>query len=88
MNFYDVRGLLVRRARRLRRGLGAEVWQGDRWVDYPDLNALLRQGHRLTDADALALLRVTRERIGSLGPLSDDEARAALRAPRQHTEQT
>jgi hypothetical protein len=49
---------------------------------------VLRQGHRLTDADAIALLRAARERIDSLAPLSDEEARAALRAPRQQTEQT
>jgi hypothetical protein len=84
VNFYEVDGALVRRAKRLRRGVGAEVWQGDGWAAYPDLNALMRQGHRLTDADALALLRVTRARVDTLTPLSDDEARAALRAPRKH----
>jgi hypothetical protein len=84
VNFYDVDGSLVRRARRLRRGVGAEVWQGDGWVAYPDLNAILRQGHRLTDDDAIALLRVTRARVDRLTPFSDEEARAALRAPRKH----
>jgi hypothetical protein len=44
----------------------------------------MRQGHRLTDADALALLRVTRARVDSLTPFSDEEAHAALRAPRKH----
>jgi hypothetical protein len=84
LNFYEVGGLLVRRAKRLRRGVGAEVWLGDGWVTYADLNELLRQGHRLTDADAVALLRVTRERTNGLTPLSDEEALAALRTPRKH----
>jgi hypothetical protein len=84
VNFYDVDGSLVRRAKHLRRGVGAEVWQGDGWVAYPDLNAIMRQGHRLTDEDAIALLKVTRTRVNTLAPLSDEEARAALRAPRKH----
>jgi hypothetical protein len=83
MNFYDVGGVLVRRAKRVRRGVCAEMWQGDAWTAYPDLNAVLRQGHRLSDADALALLRMTRERVDGLTPLSDDEARVALRAARK-----
>jgi hypothetical protein len=82
--YYEVDGFLVRRAKRLRRGVGAEVWQGDGWAAYPDLNAILRQGHRLTDADAIALLRVTRARVDSLPPLSDEEAHTVLRAPRKH----
>jgi hypothetical protein len=83
VNFYEVGGLLVRRARHLRRGVGAEVWQGDGWAEYADLDAVLRQGHRLTDEAALALLKVTRGRIESLTQLSDSEAHLALRAPRK-----
>jgi hypothetical protein len=83
VHFYDVGGLLVRRAKRVSRGVYTEVWQGDGWVAYPDLNAVLRHGHRLTDADALALLLLKREQLPALTHLSDQEARAALRAPRK-----
>jgi hypothetical protein len=85
MNFYDVGGHLVRRARRTRRGVCAEVWQGNEWVAYEDLNAVMRQGRRLTDPEALALLRQTPEQTPTLMPLSDQEARVALRAPRRQT---
>jgi len=83
MNFYDLGGVLVRRAKRARRTEAAEAWQDDSWHLFEDLNALLRHGHRLTETDAVLLLHRTRRRDSSLPQWSDDEARLALRAPRR-----
>ena len=80
MNFYDVGGLLVRRWTPVRKGTSLEVWNGDSWVPYSDVDAVLRHGHRLTDARALALLEETRDRK-ALARLPEKEARTALRAP-------
>jgi len=57
-----------------------EVWSGDGWAPYPDVDTLLRHGHRLTEEQALALLNDTRDRGGALSRLSEEEARTALRA--------
>jgi hypothetical protein len=81
VNFYDVRGVLVRRWEPVRHGICLERWDGKSWLPYPDLNEVLRHGYRLTDARALALLHETRNRIETLMGLSDKEARIALQAP-------
>ena len=81
MNFYDVGGLLVRRRTPVRRGISLEVWTGDRWAPYLDVDAVLRHGYPLTDARALALLHETRDRK-TLSQLPDQEARTLLRALR------
>ena len=83
MNFYDVRGVLVRRRMPVRRGVSLERWNGEDWLPYSDANAVLRYGVRLTDAQAMALLSETRNRVGTLPQLSDTEARRALHAPRE-----
>ena len=81
MNFYGVGGLLVRRRTPVRRGVALEMWNGDRWVPYADVDAVLRHGCRLTEPQALALLHQSRDRIGSTARLSDQQAHQALRAP-------
>jgi hypothetical protein len=78
MHFYEVAGRLVRRWVPPQRRRAMEVWQPDGWAPFPDIDDVLRYGQRLTDAQALALLRETRNRSGTLTPFSDEEARAAL----------
>lgn len=56
-----------------------EVWNGEGWAPYPDVDNVLRHGQRLQEVRALALLRETRERRGTLAPFSDEEDRVALR---------
>jgi hypothetical protein len=80
VTFYDVGGLLVRRTR-IRRGIPLEFWNGDAWAPYSDTDAVLRHGHRLTDARALALLHELRSKNEALMRLPDKDARTALRAP-------
>jgi len=55
-----------------------EVWTGDGWAPYLDLDNVLRHGERLTEAQALARLHETRERAGIPLRLSDEDARLAL----------
>ena len=81
MNFYGVRGLLVRRRTPVRRGVALEMWNGDRWVPYTDVDAVLRHGCRLTEAQALAMLQQSGDRVASTSRLSDQQAHQALRAP-------
>ena len=78
MHFFDVRGLLVRRWVPAQRRRAMEVWNGNGWAPYPDVDTLLRHGHRLTDVRALALLHETREHSGTLARFSDEEAGVAL----------
>ena len=80
MHFYEVSGLLVRRWVPARRRKAMEVWNGDGWTPYSDVDELLRHGHRLTGDKALELLRQLRGRHETLTPLSDEEALVALRA--------
>jgi hypothetical protein len=76
-HFYDVGGLLVRRWVPAQRRTAMEVWNGDGWAPYPNVDSVLRHGRRLTDVQALALLHEARR--GSLRRFSDDEAHLALR---------
>ena len=80
MHFFDVGGLLVRRWVPAQRRRAMEVWNGDGWAPYPDVDNLLRHGHRLTEAQALAILYETREHLGTLARFSDAEAGVALRS--------
>ena len=80
MSFFDVGGLLVRRWVPAQRRRAMEVWDGDGWAPYPDVDNVLRHGHRLTEIQALALLHETREHLGTLARFSDAEADAALRS--------
>lgn len=80
MHFYDVGGRLVRRWMPAQRRKALEVWSGDGWAPYPEVDALLRHGQRLTEEQALALLNDTRDRGGALPRFSTEEARSALRA--------
>jgi hypothetical protein len=80
VHFYEVGGLLVRRWVPARRRKVMEVWNGDGWAPYPDVDEVLRHGHRLAETQALALLHDTRSRSDALVPLPDEEARVALHA--------
>ena len=80
LHFYDVGGLLVRRWVPAQRRATLEVWSGDGWAPYPDVDHVSRHGHRITDVQSLAALHGIRARAGGLVPLSDEEADAALRA--------
>jgi hypothetical protein len=55
-----------------------EVWMGDGWAPYTDVEQVLRYGHRLNEEEALWLLNETRAQFVTLDRLSDDDARAAL----------
>ena len=82
MHFYDVGGHLIRRPRRVPRGVCADIWKDDGWHAFSDLDVILRHGHRLQEADALALLH--RNRHGEEhARWTDQHARVALRAPRR-----
>ena len=80
MNFYDVRGLLVRRWMPAQRRKAMEVWNGDNWAPYPDVDNVLRHGQRLPEIRALALLQETRDHMGTVARFSDEEAGVALRS--------
>ncbi len=45
---------------------------------YANADNVSRRGVRLSDTQALALLRETRRRAGAVAPLSDEEAQVAL----------
>ena len=78
MHFYEVGGLLIRRWVPARRRKAMEAWQGDGWAAYPDVDALLRHGRRLTEEQAIALLHEIRARVEAVVAFSDEEARVAL----------
>lgn len=78
MHFYDVGGLLVRRWVPPQRRMAMEVWTGDGWARFPDVDSVLRHGRRLTEALSVALLHETRDRLGTKPRFSDEEARFAL----------
>lgn len=80
VNFYDVGGRLVRQWIPARRRKMLEVWNGDGWTPYPDLDEVLRHGVRITDIQALGLVRSARDRDESWTRLNDEEARAVLHA--------
>jgi hypothetical protein len=80
LHFYDVGGLLIRRWVPAQRRVMLEVWSGDGWAPYPDVDQVSRHGSRLTDEQSLQALHETRARCGALPPLSDEEADRALRA--------
>jgi hypothetical protein len=56
-----------------------EVWMGDGWAPYPQVDSVLRHGQRLTEEQAVAALNEARDRVGTLAAFSDKEAHAALR---------
>jgi hypothetical protein len=78
LHFFDVEGLLVRRWVPGRRRVAMEAWNGDGWMPYPDVDNVSRRGNRLTNEKALAILQALRARSGTLPPLSDEDAAAAL----------
>jgi hypothetical protein len=80
VNFYEVGALLVRRWVPAQRRRTMEVWNGDGWAPYSDVDHVLRYGRLVTEVQALAFLHETRDRLGTLARLSDEEARIALRA--------
>ena len=62
LHFYDVGGLVVRRWVPAQRRLAMEAWTGDGWAPYPDVDAVLRHGRRLTEMEALAVVHEARSR--------------------------
>jgi hypothetical protein len=65
----------------VRRGIVLELWDGEDWSPYADVDAVLRFGFRLTEEKALALLHETRNCLETLPRLSDFEARTTLLVP-------
>jgi len=80
VNYFGVSDLLVRRRVPVRQGVSLEVWNGDHWVPYTDVDSVLRHGRPLTETQALALLQESRSQIETSARLSDHEAQVALRA--------
>jgi hypothetical protein len=80
LHFYDVEGVLVRRWVPGQRRRAMEGWNGAGWASYPNADNVSRHGLRLSEAQAVALLRECHRRAGALLPLSDAEAQAALSA--------
>lgn len=78
LQFFEVEGALVRRWVPGQRRVAMEVWNGDGWKSYPDVDTVSRLGHRLNQEQALALLQTVRERSGTAARLSDEEAGVAL----------
>jgi hypothetical protein len=78
LHFFDVEGMLVRRWVPGQRRVALEAWTGDGWKVYPDIDNVSRHGVRLTQEQALALLKTTRERIGTATPFADGEAETTL----------
>lgn len=78
LQFFDVEGILVRRWVPGQRRVAMEAWTGDGWKGYPDIDNVSRHGVRLTREQALALLKTTRERIGTVVSFVDGDAEAAL----------
>jgi hypothetical protein len=84
VHFYEVDGRLIRRWVPAQRRRAIEVWNGDGWAPYSDVEVVLRHGQRLTEERALALLQERRGHVGTLGPFSDEEAVVALRSRLRH----
>jgi hypothetical protein len=84
VHFYDVRRLLVRRWVPAQRRRAMEVWNGDGWTPYSDVDNVLRHGVRLTELRALALLQERRDHLGTVARFSDEEARIALSTRLRH----
>jgi hypothetical protein len=78
LHFFEVEGALVRRWVPGRRRVAMEVWNGDGWTAYSDMDNVSRRGQRLNHEQALALLRSVRERTGTTTRFSDEEAGVAL----------
>jgi hypothetical protein len=78
LHFFDVEGILVRRWVPGQRRVAMEAWRGDGWTVYPDIDNVSRHGVRLTQDQALALLKTTRDRTGTAAPFADGEAETAL----------
>jgi hypothetical protein len=78
LHFFEVEGLLVRRWVPGQRRLAMEVWTGEGWTVYADVDNVSRHGARLTHEQALALLQATRTRAGTLPAFAESEAETAL----------
>lgn len=83
MHFYEVRGLLIRRWVPARRRRTMEVWDGDVWVPYLDTDTVLRHGRRVSEAQAIVILHLTRDRVGAVR-FSEEDADTALRNRLRH----
>jgi len=78
LQFFDVEGILVRRWVPGQRRVALEAWTGDGWKVYPGIDNVSRHGVRLTQEQALALLKTTRDGIGTATPFADGDAQNAL----------
>ena len=61
LHFFEVEGALVRRWVPGQRRVAMEVWNGDGWMAYSDVDNVSRRGQRLNHEQALALLQRVRE---------------------------
>jgi len=78
LHFFEVEGALVRRWVPGQRRIAMEVWNGDGWMAYSDVDNVSRRGERLNHEQALTLLHRVREGAGAWARLSDEEAGVAL----------
>ena len=78
LHFFDVEGLLVRRWVPGQRRVAMEVWNGDGWANYADVDNVSRRGVRIDPDRALILLQTSREASGALARLTPEEAAVAL----------
>jgi hypothetical protein len=78
LHFFDVEGRLVRRWVPGQRRVAMEVWSGDGWAPYPQVDEVSRRGVRLDHDKARALLQKVREASGTSVAFSAEEAAAAL----------
>jgi hypothetical protein len=83
VKFYGVGDLLVRRRPRVPLDASLELWNGHEWTPYTDVTDVLRHGRPLTEAQALSLLHDVSARTAPVSPLSEHDARVALRTPRK-----
>jgi hypothetical protein len=78
VQFFEVDGLLVRRWVPAGRRKGLEVWDGEHWATFGDVDQLLRHGVRLSEDSALALFHAVCDRKDGARHFSDDEGRRML----------
>ena len=78
LHFFEVEGALVRRWIPGQRRVAMEVWNGDGWMAYSDVDNVSRRCQRLNHEQALVLLQRVRESTSALARFSDEEAGVAL----------
>jgi hypothetical protein len=78
VHFHEVDGRLIRQWVPAQRRQTMEIWMGDGWAPYSDVEHVARYGRRVSYVEAIALLHDARDLHGAVRRFSDDEARAAL----------